>query len=183
MLENSQNKKLGLVPVPLTSRLLWANKTVHRVIVTLFVFVAVLFLDTLRSVTAHSEKIDGAAAVSPLERQTLFRHQRNLYLTGITLFLLLVLHRFQATLNDLFAAEQKAAAVSASGLGAIVDERDALATKCAALEKRVAELVASEKATEKAVAALKKQAENNQAEYARQLDEKTKKTPQAKKSD
>lgn len=157
----------------------------RRVVVTLFVFVAVLFVDTLRSVTAHSEKIESATLVSPQDRQTLFRHQRNLYLTGITLFLLLVLHRFQATLNDLFVAEAKANQNnnnnnnSNAEYGRVVGERDALAKKCATLEKLVGEL----EANEKSVAALKKQAANAQAEYLRLLDESTKKTAQAKKTD
>jgi B-cell receptor-associated protein 31 len=171
---------------------IWNIQTVQRVLITLFVFVAIMFVDTARSVSNYSSKHSDDTMVSATERQQLFRHQRNLYLTGITLFLLLVLNRFQALLNDLFAAEQKSSAVvsqakgNASGLAAIVDERDALAKKCAALEQRVAELGSNEKAT----AALVKQAENAQAEYMRVLDENkklldqlTKKSPVAKKSD
>jgi hypothetical protein len=165
---------------------------VQRILITLFVFVAIMFVDTARSVSHYSSKQSADTALAATDRQQMFRHQRNLYLTGITLFLLLVLNRFQALLNDLFAAEQKSSAVvsqakgNASGLAAIVDERDALAKKCAALEQRVAELDGNEKST----AALKKQAENAQAEYMRVLDENkklldqlTKKSPVAKKSD
>jgi hypothetical protein len=81
---------------------------VKRVLITLFLFVAMLFVDTFRSI-ANADKLEMS---NPLDRVTLFRNQRNLYLTGIVLFLLLVLYRFQALLNDLFAAEQKAGAVA-----------------------------------------------------------------------
>jgi outer membrane murein-binding lipoprotein Lpp len=129
---------------------------------------------------------------NPLDRVTLFRNQRNLYLTGIVLFLLLVLYRFQSLLNDLFAAEQKASAVASqaknngAGLDSIVGERDKLAKQVSTLEARVAELEGGEKA----IKALKTQAENQKTEYLRVLeenkrllDENTKKSKEAKKSD
>jgi B-cell receptor-associated protein 31 len=161
---------------------------VKRVLITLFVFVALLFVDTARSI-ANADKLEMS---NPLDRVTLFRNQRNLYLTGIVLFLLLVLYRFQSLLNDLFAAEQKAGAVasqaknSGAGLDAIVNERDKLAATVVKLEARLADL----ESADKAIAALKKQAENQKNEYLRVLeenkrllDENTKKSKEAKKGD
>ena len=72
---------------------------------------AVLFVDTLRSANNAAAKIDDPAS-SAQARMTLFRHQRNSYLCGVTLFLLLVLWRFQSMLQDLFAAERRAEAVA-----------------------------------------------------------------------
>jgi B-cell receptor-associated protein 31 len=156
--------------------------------VTLFIFVALLFVDTLRSIM-NADKLEMS---NPLDRVTLFRNQRNLYLTGIVLFLLLVLYRFQALLNDLFAAEQKSGAVASqaknngAGLDLIVTERDKLAATVIKLEARLSEL----ESADKAIQALKKQAENQKTEYLRVLeenkrllDENTKKSKESKKSD
>jgi hypothetical protein len=42
---------------------------------------------------------------------SLFRQQRNAYLTGFTLLLLLVLYRMQSLLHDFFTAEAKSGVV------------------------------------------------------------------------
>merc|ERR1719197_1428067 len=56
----------------------------------------------------HSDPLQPA---TPEHKLLMFRHQRNSYLTGITLFLLLVLHMVHQLLKQVFHAERKAGAV------------------------------------------------------------------------
>ena len=74
-----------------------------------FVLVFVLFVDTLRAASAASARLEDPAA-GLNARISLMRAQRNSYLCGTTLFLLLVLYAFQNVLKELFVAEKKNAA-------------------------------------------------------------------------
>jgi B-cell receptor-associated protein 31 len=95
----------------------WDQPQIRRVLIGCFIVVLVLFIDTVRTLYSITHKPDDVA-VSQTMLISLFRQQRNAYLTGFTLFLLLILYRIQSILNDMFKLEAQTSAVVSQGKNA-----------------------------------------------------------------
>mmetsp|Transcript_14026 Transcript_14026/g.24105 ORF Transcript_14026/g.24105 Transcript_14026/m.24105 type:complete len:211 (+) Transcript_14026:91-723(+) len=171
---------------------LWTWTPARRTMIGIFIITGFLFIDTMRlSYVARAKMADSDA--NPQTATLLFRHQRNAYLSGITLFLLLILYRFQVVLAELFALEKKVEAVhkNEAHSGQDVTNKIVLENKELQLEVEDLKKQLSEQGAElKKVSALEKQYENQADEYFRLLqenkellDEKTRKTIEEKKAD
>eukprot|EP01102_Stenamoeba_stenopodia_P005729 TRINITY_DN16466_c0_g1_i1.p1 TRINITY_DN16466_c0_g1~~TRINITY_DN16466_c0_g1_i1.p1 ORF type:complete len:199 (+),score=51.25 TRINITY_DN16466_c0_g1_i1:83-679(+) len=112
---------LFILPLPVSLRKLLCKLSsiaqrpqIRTALIAVFLVIAFLFVDALRSQNhlreeAHLHR-DAAAQLTSVHNR-LFRAQRNGYLTGFTLFLMLVLYRFQLNTLDLLAADEKLAAL------------------------------------------------------------------------
>ena len=147
----------------------WHVAALRRALLTLFGAVALLLADAVRSERGAAAKLASGAVPTAQERTSLFRHQRNAYLCGVTLFLLLVLWRFQALLRELFAAEAAARSAAAAqsppkgdgnAAAPAADELAQLRQQVAALERERAQ-----------AAALQRQAAAAEREYDRVVAE------------
>lgn len=96
---------------------LWNQPQIRRVLIGCLIIVTVLFIDTIRTLYSITHKPDDVA-VSQTMLISLFRQQRNAYLTGFTLFLLLILYRIQALLQELFQMDAKTSAIVSQGKNA-----------------------------------------------------------------
>eukprot|EP01116_Phalansterium_solitarium_P017521 TRINITY_DN4338_c0_g1_i1.p1 TRINITY_DN4338_c0_g1~~TRINITY_DN4338_c0_g1_i1.p1 ORF type:complete len:152 (-),score=24.12 TRINITY_DN4338_c0_g1_i1:253-708(-) len=68
---------------------------------------AIMFLDSMRSIYMLDEKLDKGSTGATAElmmKLRLFHSQRNAYITGFSLFLMLVLYRFQDLISQLHQA-------------------------------------------------------------------------------
>ncbi|ODO05128.1 endoplasmic reticulum protein [Cryptococcus wingfieldii CBS 7118] len=141
-----------------------------------FIFVAVLFVDALQRMVRIAQ--EGATAkmksdISDVRAETnyaarRFYAQRNLYLTGATLFLSLLLARVFYIILDFITVQESYTALqakTAKGSGASGEETEQL-------RLRVQELEAKERDFE----TLKKQANQQNTEYGRLADEHNKAT-------
>jgi len=176
----------------------WNQPQIRRVLIGCLIVVTVLFIDTIRTLYSITHKPDDVA-VSQTMLISLFRQQRNAYLTGFTLFLLLVLYRIQALLGELFLLETTTTAIVSQGKNAgsaydtVCKERDAHKKALDEAHAKIKQLTTLEKSMD----ALQKQADGQSKEYSRVLDENsalkksndkllgevTKKSSSAKKSD
>ncbi|KAL7752845.1 Endoplasmic reticulum transmembrane protein 3 [Sorochytrium milnesiophthora] len=142
----------------------------------LFIFVFILFLDALsRNMKATQEyRLEHAsilhshdARADDVLRSKMFYAQRNLYLTGFTLFLSLILNRFYTLNKELFTHQEKVDAVEKQAKNArkeylrMVDESDALKKQIEEMKEKVAS--ADKAKTELEV--VKKQAKQNHDQY------------------
>lgn len=152
-----------LLPLPLSMRtnaldLLSTNAFIQKIVYGAkigFLLVGIAFLDALRvvqreSTHSHEEDVDlmskkgGVHMHGSCEHvKNLFRAQRNLYLTGFTLFLGLVLYRFFGTLLDLHKNEKKAVAVTKQAEGA-KKEYDRLLDEVAKKDAKIKEMLDKE---------------------------------------
>jgi len=145
-----------------------------------FIFVAILFLDAFQRMfrtAAESEMAKGGGQGMPDVRTETnhaakkFYSQRNVYLTGFTLFLSLVLTRVFAIVLDLIETQDQYAklkqqiSTNSRPTEAQVKEIEELKRKLAASEKKSVDFET-----------LKKQAEQQNAEYNRLADEYNKST-------
>ncbi|KAL5267762.1 hypothetical protein ACHWQZ_G004717 [Mnemiopsis leidyi] len=157
----------------------------------------VLFADSLREMyvyTGQDKKVDMTSTASPSAQEhilmKLFRAQRNFYITGISLFLLIVLRTMLmrvskvARLEANYEAMQKQAASAGSMNKTLLDENSALKKMTEGKEdlleevKKMEELKDQVKAAEKKASqskadadAMRKQSENLTMEYDRLLTE------------
>lgn len=173
----------------------------------------VLFADSLREMYVYAgqdKKVDLTSAASPSAQEhilmKLFRAQRNFYITGISLFLLIVLRTMLirvsriARLEANYEAMQKQAVSAGNMNKTLLDENSALKKMTEGKEdlleevKKIEELKDQVKAAEKKVTqskadadAMRKQSENLTMEYDRLLTEHQKLqdliTPSDKKDD
>ncbi|EGF77569.1 hypothetical protein BATDEDRAFT_13702 [Batrachochytrium dendrobatidis JAM81] len=111
---------LLLAPFPTTwrrSMLKWVSNSkivvkISYVMRIMFVFVVVLFVDSLNNVMKKHEHDEHGhshadAHTESMVRAKMFYAQRNLYLTGSVVFLSLVLNRFFAMVFELMKNEEK----------------------------------------------------------------------------
>ncbi|RSH87969.1 uncharacterized protein EHS24_000492 [Apiotrichum porosum] len=147
-----------------------------------FIFVAVLFIDALQRMVRIAQ--EGAAAKAKVEMADVraettyaarrFYAQRNLYLTGATLFLSLILSRVFYILLDFINVQEEyntLQAKTAKGSGVVGENEE--------LRKRVKELegqVKTYQAADRDFETLKKQADQQASEYNRLADEHIKAT-------
>jgi hypothetical protein len=139
-----------LVPMPARFRqavFKWIGESklaakAQRVLRILNVFIFILFLDSFNRAfkaesTDHLREPLGAAMPlnDTLQNSKIFRAQRNMYLTGFTLFLSLILNRFVGMIMHMTKVEQQLAALKGQGQVAEGSARDA-----EALEEKVAKL-------------------------------------------
>lgn len=98
---------------------------VRTALVAVFLVIAFLFVDAIRSQNhlreeAHLHR-DAIAQLNSVQNR-LFRAQRNAYLTGFTLFLMLVLYRFQLNTIEMLASDEKIASLK-KDLNAATEEQ------------------------------------------------------------
>ncbi|OXG27931.1 endoplasmic reticulum protein [Cryptococcus neoformans Ze90-1] len=135
-----------------------------------FIFVAVLFVDALQRMiriaqegaTAKMKQDMADARTETNYAARRFYAQRNLYLTGATLFLSLLLARVFYIILDFIQVQE-----SYTALQAKTAKASAAAGENEELRNRIAELEAKERDFE----TLKKQASQQNAEYGRLADE------------
>ncbi|KAI9031351.1 B-cell receptor-associated protein 31-like-domain-containing protein [Hyaloraphidium curvatum] len=183
-----------LLPLPLSMRknalkFLSTNPLVQQVLYMVrisFIGVGLLMLDAWRVVYAESAhsghdedsmesmgKKAKAAHYAPgyEPHARLWRAQRNLYLTGFTLFLGIVLYRFFGTLLELQQHEDKAAAVKKQAEGArkeydrMLDEVKKKDDKIREMLEKEETLVAQNKTFKADFEAMKRQSENLSKAY------------------
>jgi len=157
----------------------------------------VLFADSIREMyvyTGQDKRVDITASASPMAQEhilmRLFRAQRNFYITGISLFLLVILRTMLLRVTQVAKLEANGEAIHKQAVNAgamnktLLDENSALkkltAEKKDLLEdiKKVEELKDQVKAAERKAeqskadaAAMRKQSENLTMEYDRLLTE------------
>ncbi|KAK1925878.1 putative endoplasmic reticulum protein [Papiliotrema laurentii] len=147
-----------------------------------FIFVAVLFVDALQRMVRIAQ--EGAAAKSKQEMADVrtetnyaarrFYAQRNLYLTGATLFLSLILSRVFYIILDFIHVQENYTTLQAK-----VAKQSGASGESEELRKRIKELevqLESNNAQQRDFDTLKKQASQQNAEYNRLADEHNKTT-------
>ncbi|KAF9302870.1 hypothetical protein BGZ74_004709 [Mortierella antarctica] len=143
-----------------------------------FVLVFVLFIDSLNSVIKADELKKKGVQLGHTETAFAtkrFYYQRNMYLTGFTLFLSLILNRTFVMLLDLVKSEErmevvkKQAAQQSKEYTRLLESETALQKEL----KDLTEIAASHSSTKQDLDNLKKQAKQQQEEYLRMADENT----------
>ncbi|KAG8681796.1 hypothetical protein FRC09_017226 [Ceratobasidium sp. 395] len=158
-----------------------------------FIFVGVLFVDAVQRmlrVTAEAQQAKTAAGAANVQTETnhaakKFYTQRNMYLTGFTLFLSLILTRtFYILLDLIHTQEQYAELKKASRMNDKTDGKPGAKDQSAQIAELQKKLNASE-AKSRDFDTLKKQAKQQADEYDRLATEFNKSTGQIsnKKSD
>jgi len=150
----------------------WDMKEPRRALYGCFFVVVVLFVDTMRSIWSVTHRHEDEA-LPQTTLISLFRQQRNAYLTGFTLLLLLVLYRMQSLLHDLFTAEAKSGVVVSQASNQS-KEYTRISDELETTKKHLADALAKSKtnASEDAKSgALMKQVSNQATEYSRVVDE------------
>ncbi|OZJ06964.1 hypothetical protein BZG36_00077 [Bifiguratus adelaidae] len=150
----------------------------------IFIFVFVLFLDAVNRASKVQSEHDSAAemggAAGTMAARNMqvdsslaarkFYAQRNIYLTGFTLFLSLILNRTYSLILEILRSEEKLAALEATAVGqggsANIPNDSALQVEIAELRKKLAESTSQERDFE----TLKKQSKQQADEYNRLAD-------------
>ncbi|KAG0047254.1 hypothetical protein BGZ83_007659 [Gryganskiella cystojenkinii] len=164
----------GMLNFMATSKVM-AN--VQYVMKIVFVFVFILFLDSLKRVMRVEEKFENVHPSDPHARSTLaanrFYAQRNMYLTGFTLFLSLILNRTFVLILDLLKSEERMEVIKKQAAQQSKEyERVSESEKKLQKElKDLNEIAASHTSVAKDLENLKKQANQQQKEYLRMADE------------
>ncbi|KAF9197408.1 hypothetical protein BGZ49_002175 [Haplosporangium sp. Z 27] len=151
---------------------------VQYVMKIVFIFVFILFIDSLNRVikveeihdSAHGHHGHGAETNVAARR---FYAQRNMYLTGFTLFLSLILNRTFFMILDLLKSEEKMEVVKKQASQQSKEYERVLEseTKLKKEIKELTEIVASHEGAKRDLENLKKQAQQQQKEYLRLADE------------
>ncbi|KAK9727644.1 Endoplasmic reticulum transmembrane protein 3 [Basidiobolus ranarum] len=140
-------------------------------------FVFILFIDSVNRMIRATEEVNTANMADPRTDTQLhvkkFYSQRNMYLTGFTLFLSLIINRTFAILMDLFYAEEE---LERLGQSAPVQHKDVkfYQESNEKQDKEISELLKELddlKRKDRDFELLKKQAKNQSAEYNRLADE------------
>ncbi|KAK9768297.1 Endoplasmic reticulum transmembrane protein 3 [Basidiobolus ranarum] len=142
------------------------------------VFVFILFADSINRMINATSEAEQANISDPRTDTQLhvkkFYSQRNMYLTGFTLFFSLILDRTFSMLMDLFLAEEKLEKIKGQSSGSLDKEAHSMEENDKKQKKRIAELVeeiAELKKNERDIDALKKQVEGESNEYKKLADE------------
>ncbi|KAF9349482.1 hypothetical protein BGX26_012235 [Mortierella sp. AD094] len=145
----------------------------------LFIFVFILFLDSLNRVIKVDEiSLESDRHIPHIETNVAakrFYAQRNMYLTGFTLFLSLILNRTFVMIVDLLKSEEKMeivkkqAAQQSKEYERVVESEKKLKKEL----KDLQEIASSHESTRQDLENLKKQASQQQQEYLRLADENT----------
>ncbi|EPE10092.1 hypothetical protein F503_05187 [Ophiostoma piceae UAMH 11346] len=139
-----------------------------------FIFILILFVDSVNRVyrvlleLSAAEKVsNSAAALLASERQEVqarkFYNQRNMYLCGFTLLLLIILNRTYTLILDVLHLEEKIEKYEGSSTGSKKTGTAGSTDEVAALRKELAK-------KELDLSTLKKQAEGLQLEYNQLCD-------------
>ncbi|KAG0053595.1 hypothetical protein BGZ83_000805 [Gryganskiella cystojenkinii] len=154
---------------------------VQYVMKIVFIFVFILFLDSLNRImkveriaetSPHHHHDHGAATHAAANR---FIAQRNMYLTGFTLFLSLILNRTFFMILDLLKSEEKMEVIKKQAAQQSKEYQRVLESE-SNLKKEIkdlTEIVAHHSAAKQDLDNLKKQAKQQQDEYMRMADENT----------
>ncbi|KAF8927795.1 B-cell receptor-associated protein 31-like-domain-containing protein [Dissophora ornata] len=154
---------------------------IQYVMKIVFIFVFILFVDSLNRVIKVEEirSEDDHHHHHPHTETSMaarrFYAQRNMYLTGFTLFLSLILNRTFITILDLIKSEEKMeivkkqAAQQSKEYERVLDSEQKLLKEL----KDLQEVAASHQSTKTDLENLKKQATQQQQEYLRLADENT----------
>ncbi|KAG0254411.1 hypothetical protein BG011_005789 [Mortierella polycephala] len=145
-----------------------------------FIFVFILFVDSLNRVIKVEEINNDATHLHTPHSETTvaarrFYAQRNMYLTGFTLFLSLILNRTFFMILDLLKSEEKMEIVKKQAQQQS-KEYERVLTSETTLKKELKELqaiVESHESAKQDLENLKKQASQQQQEYLRLADENT----------
>ncbi|KAF9098669.1 hypothetical protein BGX29_007497 [Mortierella sp. GBA35] len=153
---------------------------VQHVMKIVFVFVFVLFVDSLNRVakvveiseSSHHHHDHGSESNVAARR---FYAQRNMYLTGFTLFLSLILNRSFFMILDLLQSEEKIETIRNEASQQSKDYERVLEseTKLKKEVKELSEIVAGHASAKRDLENLKKQAKQQQDEYIRLADANT----------
>ncbi|KAF9173347.1 hypothetical protein BGX20_003442 [Mortierella sp. AD010] len=145
----------------------------------LFIFVFILFIDSLNRVTRVDEiSLESDRHIPHIENNIAakrFYAQRNMYLTGFTLFLSLILNRTFILILDLLKSEEKMeivkkqAAQQSKEYERVVESEKKLKKEL----KDLQEIASSHESIKQDLENLKKQASQQQEEYLRLADENT----------
>ncbi|KAG0272884.1 hypothetical protein BGZ95_011326 [Linnemannia exigua] len=155
---------------------------VQHIMKIVFVFVFVLFMDSVNRVAkvveigehSHHHHHDHMSEANVAARR--FYAQRNMYLTGFTLFLSLILNRSFFMILDLLQSEEKMEIIRIEASQQSKDYERVLESETK-LKKEVKELndiVATHASAKRDLDNLKKQAKQQQEEYVRLADTNTK---------
>ncbi|GJJ69104.1 B-cell receptor-associated protein 31 [Entomortierella parvispora] len=142
-----------------------------------FIFVFILFLDSLKRVMRVEEKYENVHNPTAHTTSTLaasrFYAQRNMYLTGFTLFLSLILNRTFVLILDLLKSEERMEVIKKQAAQQSKEyERVSESEKKLQKElKDLNDIVSSHSSVAKDLENLKKQAAQQQKEYLRMADE------------
>ena len=186
---------------------------VNWIFVCFLSFLLVLFADSIREMyiyTGQDKKVDIAHTASPSAQEhilmRLFRAQRNFYITGISLFLLIVLRTMLMRVSQVARLEANMEAIHKQAVSAgtmnktlleengalkkMTEGKEDLLEEIKKLEELKEQVKAAERKTEQSKAdadAMRKQSENLTFEYDRLLTEHQKLqdlvTPSDKKGD
>jgi len=154
---------------------------VQHIMKIIFVFVFVLFVDSVNRVVkvevasehSHHHQPDHMSQSNVAARR--FYAQRNMYLTGFTLFLSLILNRSFFMILDLLQSEEKMETIRIEASVQSKEYERALESETK-LKKEVKELndiVATHASAKRDLDNLKKQAKQQQEEYVRLADANT----------
>ncbi|KAI1298777.1 hypothetical protein EDD11_006747 [Mortierella claussenii] len=155
---------------------------IQYVMKIVFIFVFILFIDSLNRVIKvdelassddHHHHHNPHAETSVAARR--FYAQRNMYLTGFTLFLSLILNRTFFMIVDLIKSEEKMEIVKKQAAQQSKEYERVLESekKLKKEFKELQELASSHESTKQDLDNLKKQANQQQQEYLRMADENT----------
>ncbi|ORZ26485.1 B-cell receptor-associated protein 31-like-domain-containing protein [Lobosporangium transversale] len=153
---------------------------IQYVMKIVFIFVFILFLDSLNRVIKVEEIVSDSdhhhhhhAHTDTSVAAKRFYAQRNMYLTGFTLFLSLILNRTFFTILDLIKSEEKMevvkkqAAQQSKEYERLLESEKKLKKELEDLQK----IASSHESTKQDLENLKKQASQQQQEYLRMADE------------
>ncbi|KAF9400619.1 hypothetical protein BGX21_003850 [Mortierella sp. AD011] len=153
-------------------------RSAHYVMKIVFIFVFILFIDSLNRVIKVEEIHDSphhhhghGSETSVAARR--FYAQRNMYLTGFTLFLSLILNRTFFLILDLLKSEEKVEVIKkqAAQQGKEYERVLESETNLKKEIKDLTEVVANNESAKRDLENLKKQANQQQQEYLRLADE------------
>ncbi|KAG0365871.1 hypothetical protein BGZ54_006092 [Gamsiella multidivaricata] len=152
---------------------------IQYVMKIVFIFVFILFVDSLNRVikveviTENTPPVHHAQGAETSIAARRFYAQRNMYLTGFTLFLSLILNRTFFLILDLLKSEEKMEIVKKQAAQQSKEYERVLEseTKLKKEVKDLSEIVASHEGAQRDFENLKKQAKQQQQEYLRLADE------------
>ncbi|KAF9355845.1 hypothetical protein BGX34_010230 [Mortierella sp. NVP85] len=162
----------GLLNFLATSRFMSNIQYAMKII---FIFVFILFIDSLNRVIKVQERVNEGDQYHHHHdtHAKRFYAQRNMYLTGFTLFLSLILNRTFFLIVDLIKSEEKMEVVKKQAEQQSKEYKRILdsETKLKKELEELREVAASHASTKQDLENLKKQASQQQKEYLRLADE------------
>jgi len=88
---------------------IWRNPITRTISLVNFVILLALFVSSLMDTSHLSQEVmaGGSSSMGTNSQSRILHAQRNAYLSGFTLFLMLILYRFQHMIGDLFKMEKQ----------------------------------------------------------------------------